>query len=452
MVRARLRSGFKNLRIMTKMCRLHIMCAIVVALCAGAVYAPPAAASVRAKLVVVNPSEQERTLPVKHYLPAEITADDVLETQGLEVSYDHTRGVYFVSGEIDLQPKEGRTLEIILRDIWRIAEEDKDECYELLERKVESLRREGLTGEELDLAAERVKEEIDYLVRRQQESRDDIEKRMQMFSSVRQELEDIKGKIFSLERIAERLAEGKRLEEDQIITLVLTAENRDREPAELTISYDLPPEIREEHIVDNAGFVVRHEPAEDKLFITREDSFQPNEFKNYRLRIKNVWRIPEHELDDYQSEAEELFEELKDTPSSEVAEILKGSIIRNVQRIRLSQESTTNINEVLAIHRMNRQVKDNIESDLEKMRLLKIRQVEEPGGLIMNILRDMEQLDRLRQFSDDLFETAKRSVWQIVYTIVVFVIVFSTVFYVIWYKRMKKDESREFDDIEKEKE
>lgn len=79
-------------------------------------------AGITLRLVAVNPSDNEQTVPLKVYLPMEIKPEDIIYKEDLEVGYDTQQGSYYVHGEYTLKPKEVLEKEIELKDIWVIDE------------------------------------------------------------------------------------------------------------------------------------------------------------------------------------------------------------------------------------------------------------------------------------------------------------------------------------------
>ena len=77
------------------------------------------------KIVTVNPSADKiQTTQVKIDLPQEVTPKDILERGDLAVEYDEERSSYFVFKEkVELQPKETRVFEVVVRDLWWIPRE-----------------------------------------------------------------------------------------------------------------------------------------------------------------------------------------------------------------------------------------------------------------------------------------------------------------------------------------
>ncbi len=81
--------------------------------------------SIRISVVAVNPSEAKtQKVPVKMYLPAEVTPEDIVNLGGLKVDFDTENSTYFLYGEdIQLKPKEIRTFTVELRDAWIVKKE-----------------------------------------------------------------------------------------------------------------------------------------------------------------------------------------------------------------------------------------------------------------------------------------------------------------------------------------
>jgi len=81
------------------------------------------------KYVAVNPSSSKtQSINIQKYLPVEVTPDDIVDSAGLEVEYDTAKSLYYVYKQgVELNPKEIRTFEVEVSDIWLIPD------YELAE-------------------------------------------------------------------------------------------------------------------------------------------------------------------------------------------------------------------------------------------------------------------------------------------------------------------------------
>lgn len=86
----------------------------------GLLFYIPVQAGITMRLKAVNPSDSEKTVSIKTYLPLEIKPEDVIYKDDLEVTYDNQQGSYYVYGEYLLKPKEVLEKEIELKDVWVI--------------------------------------------------------------------------------------------------------------------------------------------------------------------------------------------------------------------------------------------------------------------------------------------------------------------------------------------
>ncbi len=79
------------------------------------------------KIMVVNPSQKhEQVFPLKAYLPEELKQENVLNQDGLDVSYDAEKRSYFVEGDLKLAPGQSTVKTIVVEDIWYIQNEKLD--------------------------------------------------------------------------------------------------------------------------------------------------------------------------------------------------------------------------------------------------------------------------------------------------------------------------------------
>jgi hypothetical protein len=80
--------------------------------------------SVILKILVVNPSQTEtQTIPVKVFLPKEVTLENILDLEDLELTYDPGKGMYYAHKEVELGPGQSITKMVRMEDIWLYPEE-----------------------------------------------------------------------------------------------------------------------------------------------------------------------------------------------------------------------------------------------------------------------------------------------------------------------------------------
>jgi hypothetical protein len=75
-------------------------------------------------VVVVNPSDTKtQTVPVKMYLPKEVTPDAILDSAGLDIEYDSEQAMYYLyKDEVTLNPSETKNFNVEIEDVWVIPQ------------------------------------------------------------------------------------------------------------------------------------------------------------------------------------------------------------------------------------------------------------------------------------------------------------------------------------------
>ncbi len=79
--------------------------------------------SVILKILVVNPSQTEtQTVPVKVYLPKEVSPEDILDLEDLKLDYDTDKNSYYAYNQVELGPGESIVKRVRMEDIWVVPE------------------------------------------------------------------------------------------------------------------------------------------------------------------------------------------------------------------------------------------------------------------------------------------------------------------------------------------
>ena len=98
--------------------------------------------TVKMRIVVVNPSSSKvQTKTVKNYLPKEVILKDILDTGGLEIDYDQEQGMLFATKkDVELAAGETKIFELVMDDVWVVAEQKLDSLRKRTEGIVEKLK------------------------------------------------------------------------------------------------------------------------------------------------------------------------------------------------------------------------------------------------------------------------------------------------------------------------
>ncbi len=406
---------------------------------------------VNIKMAVVNSSENEaRTVPVRYELPAGLKKEDILDSGPLKADYDIDKGVYYVYGNIELAPKESKTIQISLRDIWQISEEEIEDLISILEDSVDSIEEED-KHEVAGLIAESIKERLESILQAQEELSGDIEKRMQMYSVQKEKIAAIKDEIFSLEHLVE-LGEPEAKTAETVV-LAIEAENTLDKKVDIPLEYYLPKEIIPEYIVDAGPFDINYDSQRGQFYLKAQQVFQPGEKKRFNIEVKNVWNISEELVDKYVQEADQLNGKLVNSEFETIAGALFNEIDRKAGQIKSLQQQAESVKDHIANYRINQRRFDLVKSNLEKMRSLASKVKEEQKiskkkPKISNVLREMEYLSAVKKMSDTLFKRLRRvAIWKVIMTVVIFIIGITIFFYTIWFLKLKKEEKQKYEKI-----
>lgn len=109
------------------------------------------------KSIITNPSSLiSQTVPMKYYLPKEVTKESVLHVdEGLEVEYDNEKDQLFVSGNFDLTPEETRTLSVTVDDtIFSITEEQIASVRSQADQLAEPLKKTSFFAQSVTLKSD----------------------------------------------------------------------------------------------------------------------------------------------------------------------------------------------------------------------------------------------------------------------------------------------------------
>jgi hypothetical protein len=92
-------------------------------------------------VVVVNPSKtKSQSVPIKMYLPKEVTPDAIVNLDGLDVEFDSDMSMYYVyKDEVLLKPAETKVFDVEIKDVWLIPQERLDAMADQTRSLVERL-------------------------------------------------------------------------------------------------------------------------------------------------------------------------------------------------------------------------------------------------------------------------------------------------------------------------
>lgn len=403
-----------------------------------------AESEVKFKVLAVNPSEsQSLKAVISQPLPSEIDpAQDIIDKAGLEVRFDTEKNVYTLSGEVELKPRETKTFEVRVRDVWQVTPEGVEETQKDLEEQIN-----GLKGTKFfdtaKLLYEKAKEGIDRIVAEQSRPMG-IKQHIELFRAHVQQLEDIKSNGLSL-------AAMRKLEEEKKkgiagARFLITAENPSSEPKTMTVRSGLPKELKAEDILDKLDFDLLYDQSQKAYSLEKQDQFAAKETKKFIITVRDIWRISDQDIKFTQDQTEKLMVLLKDSPFGKYVED-QGKIIVDILSgiSKLQQE----LDSSLALEeRMRAFVLNSQQMNVAKSKLRNIQQLVSEAGLkkddaviaekIKEFIKKMADMKNIVLMAMGIKPNTPM-VWWIIFGIIIFLGVLSAVFYVVWLKKLQEN-------------
>lgn len=317
---------------------------------------------IKIKFIALNPSDKDkRILPIRFDLPQEIKPEDVINSGGLDIEYDVDYDCYYVSGEAELGPKEGRTYEIEVRDVWKISSDKLDLLRRHVEDKIKSMESDPSYAIAKTLK-DSIVERLDKIADSQSEDKP-INDRVEAFGSNQKIVETIENDILVLEGISEG-----NLPQEATVSIVVEIENPYDEPDEFPIKHYLLPEINATDVVDSAGLDIGYDNARQQSYLKGRMKLDPHELRKLTIKVKDIWFVKQQKLDSVRNEAKKITEQLVDTDFEKLGNYLLGEIESLVQDIVNSQSADLPLKTRIANYKGNLKKLEVAEQYLERLR------------------------------------------------------------------------------------
>jgi hypothetical protein len=154
------------------------------------------------KSLVTNPSVLiSQTVPLKYYLPLEVTKESIIKVDdGLTVEYDSEKNQHYVSGEFSLEPEETKTLSVTVDEgIFTITEGEIDSLHKQTEELAKPLKNTAFFAQGVTLTSD-IDVALDKISQKQQAAVTP-EGRIRAYRESQVELSGVKVKIDKLKEL-----------------------------------------------------------------------------------------------------------------------------------------------------------------------------------------------------------------------------------------------------------
>ncbi len=398
-------------------------------------------ADITINLLAVNGTEYAKEKKIYTLLPKELTQEDILETDGLELKYDVDSGSYAVAGNVELEPKESRKYQIRIRDLWQVNREEIEEIKEQINQSISRL--EGSEYYENSLIKrENLLKRLEYIADEQERFSDNVEARMDRYRVYPKDLDQMRDNVMSVNYW--RAQPYEPTENNRSLTFIIEVENGSSGDREVKRDYCLPVEVKPEHLLETQGFEYRFDPVKEQPYLLKEETLSANETKRYTISIRDVWHIVDKDMENLRDRTRNAYKFLEKTIYGESAKYLVESIKKGLDKIEEVQAVERSITEHINVFRRNRHRFEKAEKDVEALEeMLEAIREDLERSKVKNVLKKIKKLKTIKEIAEAVFKKPEFNIfWKIVVGILIFIGLYNIIHFSIWSKR-SRDKRRE---------
>lgn len=377
-------------------------------------------ADIYINVMAVNGANAPKSYSIKFDLPGELTAEDILDTNGLDLDYSVDDEDYFVYGSVNLKPKESKTFRIHVKDKWMVTQNSVDALKKQIEQGYQTLGK-PYDPSNADILKDRLEKKIDYILSLQSTNADSIDKRIDDYRIYSKEMKRIQND--ALNRDYWRSNPGI-THTTKLIHLTIEVTNPTKVLKHFKHKDYLPAEVKPEDVVEAEDFEVRFDEIKQLAFLFKDEDLLPGQTKKYTIGILDIWSIDQDNIDNLRSRAQTAYNFLKDTRFAKDVGILMDRITVNLKAIEASQAVERPILEHINAYRVNKVTYDDTLKDVENLeKILAVFREDLEKSKVENILQKMQSLKSLKDVSNVMFNKKFESsaAWSFIGWILLFV-------------------------------
>lgn len=130
------------------------------------------------------------------------------------------------------------------------------------------------------------------------------------------------------------------LEEGSIVFKTIITNPSNLISQEVPVKYYLPPEVREEDVIDaDEGLSVKYDTEKDQYYVEGAFTLAAGQTRTLRVRVEDIWYLTETEIESMKARAQELSQPLEGTAYFAQGVTLKSDITASLDKVITLQES-----------------------------------------------------------------------------------------------------------------
>jgi hypothetical protein len=399
-------------------------------------------ADIYINVVAVNGASDPKTSSIKFDLPGELTADDILDTNGLQVDYNVDDQNYFVYGDVALKGKESKTFRIHVKDKWMITPTEVDDLKNQIQHGYDTLGKPH-DAKNADILKSRLEGKIDYILNLQSTNTDSIDKRIDAYRMYQKELKRLQNDALN---VSYWRSDPGADQTPKLIHLVLDVSNPTTKIQHFKHKDYLPSEVKPEYVVEAEGFEVRYDQMKQLSFLFKEEDLNPGEKKKYTIGIQDIWSIDQVDIDYLRSRAKYAYDFLSDSKFAESAKILMDRITPSLADIEASQAVQRPLLDHISTYRFNKTKFNDTQKDVENLeKLLAVFREDLEKSKVENVLQKIQSLKSVSDVSKVMFSKKFESstAWSFIGWVLLFVGLLTLINFIVWLLRSKDKKIKE---------
>ncbi len=404
--------------------------------------AVPALADLYINVVAVNGADAPKNYAIKFGLPGELTAEDILDTNGLQLDYNVDDGDYFVFGDVSLKPKESKTFRVHIKDKWMVTQAKIDGLKQQITQGYDTLGK-PYDAQKAEVLKARLDAKLDYIFSLQGSSAESIDKRIDDYRQYTKEMKRIENQAMDRDYWRSDPADDH---SPRLVRLNIEVHNPTKALKHFKHKDYLPAETKPEDVYEAEDFEVRFDQVKQLAFLFKEEDLVPGETKKYSVGILDIWTIDQRLLNNLRTRAQYVYDYLKATRFAKDVQVLMDRVTQHLQAIEDSQAVNRPILEHISVYRVNKPVYEDTVKDVEDLeKLLAVFRENLEKSKVENILQKIQSLKNVGDISKAIFnknfETS--SAWSFIGWILLFVGGVTLVGYIVSLFRSKEKNIKE---------
>ena len=166
------------------------------------------------------------------------------------------------------------------------------------------------------------------------------------------------------------------LEEGSVVFKTLITNPSQIISQEVPLKYYLPPEVKQEDIIDHDSAVeVKYDTEKGQLFVEGKITVAPGETKTIMVRVQDIWKISQTEIDSIRKQIQELSKPLEKTAFFAQGVTLAADTNASLDKVVALQQAAVTPEQKIKAYR-----EANIEMTAAKEKLAKLRDIVTQAG------------------------------------------------------------------------